>query len=307
MTTPEAETSGPRLVSVKEAAARLGISVSGVYRLIDSGELCRIKVRGRTLFEPSELERYIAFQRAAGARQPLSEGEAGPAVVLLSGGLDSSTTLAIAKDLGHDLNAISFRYGQRHGIEIEAARAIAAQAGAHRHVIIDVDLRLFGGSALTADIAVPKQRDLAEMSEGIPITYVPARNTVFLSFALAWAEVLDADHIYLGVNWLDYSGYPDCRPEYISAYERMANLATKRGVEGQRLSIHAPLISLSKAEIIRRGLELGVDYSLTRSCYDPSDEGEACGACDSCLLRLKGFSENGIKDPAPYRAKSLAA
>jgi 7-cyano-7-deazaguanine synthase len=294
------------LVSVKEAAASLGISVSGVYRLIESGELCRIKVRGRTLFEPSELERYIAVQRAAGARQPPTEIDA-PAVVLLSGGLDSTTVLAIVKDLGHRLNAISFRYGQRHAIELDAAQAVAAQAGVERHAIVDVDLRQFGGSALTADIAVPKQRDLAEMSDGIPITYVPARNTVFLSFALAFAEVLDANHIYLGVNSLDYSGYPDCRPEYISAYERMANLATKHGVEGHRLTIHAPLISLSKSEIIRRGLELGVDYSVTRSCYDPSEQGEACGECDSCLLRLKGFAENGIEDPAPYRAKSFAA
>lgn len=308
MTDTETSRDTALLLSIKEAAAALGISVSGVYRLIDAGELQRLKVGGRALIERSELDRYIATRRAAGASQVgVQANEAGPAVVLLSGGLDSTTILAMAKDLGHRLHAISFRYGQRHAIEIDAASAIAAKAGVERHAIIDVDLRQFGGSALTADIAVPKQRDLAEMSEGIPVTYVPARNTVFLSFALALAEVLDANHIYVGVNSLDYSGYPDCRPEYIAAYERMANLATKRGVEGHRLTIHAPLIELSKSEIIRRGLELGVDYSVTRSCYDPSDEGEACGECDSCLLRLKGFAENGLEDPAPYRAKSLVA
>jgi 7-cyano-7-deazaguanine synthase len=296
------------LMSIKEVATALGISVSGVYRLIDGGELRRLKVGGRALIERSELERYIAARRAAGAAPAsATDTEAEPAVVLLSGGLDSSTVLAIAKDLGHRLHAISFRYGQRHAIELDAARAIAARAGVERHAIVDVDLRQFGGSALTDDIAVPKHQRVDEIGGEIPITYVPARNTVFLSFALALAEVSDANHIYLGVNSLDYSGYPDCRPEYIAAFERMANLATKRGVDGHRLTIHAPLINLSKSEIIRRGLELGVDYSLTRSCYDPSDEGEACGECDSCLLRLKGFAENGIEDPAPYKAKSLVA
>jgi 7-cyano-7-deazaguanine synthase len=227
--------------------------------------------------------------------------------VLLSGGLDSTTILAIAKDHGFHAHAISFSYGQRHSIELDAARAIAQHACVDQHVIIDIDLRLFGGSALTADVEVPKSRSAEQMGEGIPVTYVPARNTVFLSFALAWAEVLSADDILIGVNSLDYSGYPDCRPEYIAAYERMANFATKRAVEGRRLRIHAPLIELSKAEIIRRGLELGVDYSLTRSCYDPSRTGEACGQCDSCLLRLKGFAENGMEDPAPYQARSVAA
>lgn len=296
------------LVSIKDAAGALGISVSGVYRLIDGGELRRLKVRGRALIERSELERYIAARRTAGAGPSMAvDTEAESAVVLLSGGLDSSTTLAIAKDLGHRLNAISFRYGQRHAIELDAARAIGARAGVERHAIIDVDLRQFGGSALTDEIAVPKHQRVEEIGGEIPTTYVPARNTVFLSFALAFAEVLNANHIYVGVNSLDYSGYPDCRPEYIDAYERVANLATKRGVEGHRMTIHAPLINLSKSEIIRRGLELGVDYSLTRSCYDPSDAGEACGECDSCLLRLKGFAENGVTDPAPYRANLLVA
>ena len=229
------------------------------------------------------------------------------AVVLLSGGLDSTTVLAIAQDQGFVPHAISFRYGQRHAIELEAAADIARLAGVGQHVEVEIDLRLFGGSALTTDIDVPKARDPDEMASGIPVTYVPARNTVFLSFAVAWAEVLGANDIFLGVNALDYSGYPDCRPEYIEAYERMANLATKRGVEGSRLTIHTPLIDLSKAEIIKRGLDLGVDYSLTRSCYDPSLAGEACGECDSCLLRLKGFAENGVADPAPYQATAQAA
>jgi 7-cyano-7-deazaguanine synthase len=229
------------------------------------------------------------------------------AVVLLSGGLDSSTVLAIAADEGFALHAISFRYGQRHAVELDAAREIAKRAGVRQHVEAEIDLRLFGGSALTAEIDVPKARELAAMSDGIPITYVPARNTVFLSFALAWAEVLGADNIFMGVNALDYSGYPDCRPEYIAAYEQMANLATKRGVEGHRLMIHTPLIDLTKAQIIERGLALGVDYSLTRSCYDPSPAGEACGSCDSCQLRLRGFAANGISDPAPYVNESRAA
>jgi 7-cyano-7-deazaguanine synthase len=221
------------------------------------------------------------------------------AVVLLSGGLDSTTTLAIALQEGYAVYAMTFRYGQRHAIEIEAARRVAARMGVAEHVIVNIDLRAFGGSALTSDLAVPKDRPLEEMGHGIPITYVPARNTIFLSFALAWSEVLGASDIYLGVNALDYSGYPDCRPEYIEAYQKMANRATRAGVEGrQRLVIHTPLIHLSKAQIVQRGLELGVDYSLTTSCYDPQTDGRACGRCDACLLRLKGFAECGIADPA---------
>ncbi len=224
------------------------------------------------------------------------------AVVLLSGGLDSTTVLAITKSLGFDAYALSFRYGQRHELELQAARRVAERLGVAQHVVAEIDLRMLGGSALTADIAVPKGRSLAELGRDIPVTYVPARNTIFLSFALAWAEVLGANDIFLGVNALDYSGYPDCRPEYVEAYERMASLATKAGVEGrQRLTIHTPLIHLSKAEIIRWGLELEVDYSLTLSCYDPSPEGAACGECDACLLRLKGFAENGVADPIRYR------
>jgi len=226
------------------------------------------------------------------------------AVVLLSGGVDSSTTLAIAKGQGYEAYALSFRYGQRHGREILAASRIAASFGVTRHIILDIDLRSFGGSALTDDIPVPKQRGLEEISGDIPVTYVPARNTIFLSFALAWAEVLEAYDIFIGVNALDYSGYPDCRPEYIEAYERMANLATKAGVEGKRFKIHTPLIDMTKGEIIKKGLELGVDFSLTTTCYDPSSFGEACGACDACLLRLKGFQENGIVDPVPYQQKT---
>ena len=223
------------------------------------------------------------------------------AVVLLSGGLDSTTTLAIAKHEGFDAFALSFRYGQRHDVEIDAARRVANALGVTKHVIAEIDLRTFGGSALTSDIAVPKDRAIAEMGHDIPVTYVPARNTIFLSFALAWAEVLNANDVFIGVNALDYSGYPDCRPEYIEAYQHMANLATKAGVEGnQRLKIHTPLIQLSKADIVRRGLELGVDYSMTCTCYDPSPVGDACGRCDACLLRLKGFAENGMRDPAQY-------
>ncbi len=223
------------------------------------------------------------------------------AVVLLSGGIDSTTTFAIARRDGFEASALTFRYGQRHQIEVEAARRVAARLGAARHVIVDIDLRVFGGSALTADIPVPKDRPLGEIAHEIPITYVPARNTIFLSFGLAYAEVLGANDIYIGVNALDYSGYPDCRPEYIAAYERMANLATKAGVEGHRLTIHTPLIDLTKAGIIRTGAALGVDYSLTSSCYDPSPAGEACGRCDSCRLRLKGFAEAGLTDPIRYR------
>src|SRR5580692_2979477 len=224
------------------------------------------------------------------------------AVVLLSGGLDSATVLAIARSEGYELYALSFSYGQRHIWELQAAARVAAAIGAAAHKTATIDLRIFGGSALTDDIAVPKGRSADDMSHGIPITYVPARNTIFLSFALAWAEVLGSSDIFIGVNALDYSGYPDCRPEFIQAYETMANLATKAGVEGrQSLEIHTPLIALSKAEIIAKGIELGVDYALTSSCYDPSATGEPCGQCDSCLLRQKGFKENGIKDPLRYR------
>lgn len=219
------------------------------------------------------------------------------AVVLLSGGLDSTTVLAIAKEQGFAPYALSFRYGQRHSVELESAQRVAAAMQVQEHVIADINLRAFGGSALTADIAVPKGRDTSAMESSIPVTYVPARNTIFLSFALGWAEVLEAQHIFLGVNALDYSGYPDCRPEFIAAFETMANLATKTGVEGHKLQIHAPLIQMSKADIIRKGLELGVDYSLTSSCYDPDANGKPCGQCDSCLLRAKGFAEAGATDP----------
>jgi 7-cyano-7-deazaguanine synthase len=223
------------------------------------------------------------------------------AVVLLSGGLDSATVLAIARSQGYELYALSFSYGQRHVWELEAAKHVAASIGVAQHRVAAIDLRVFGGSALTDDIAVPKGRATEEMSGRIPVTYVPARNTIFLSFALAWAEVLGSSDIFVGVNALDYSGYPDCRPEFISAFEKMANLATKAGVEGrQSLKIHAPLIALSKAQIIARGIELGVDYSMTSSCYDPSSAGQPCGQCDSCLLRQKGFRENGIEDPLRY-------
>jgi 7-cyano-7-deazaguanine synthase len=220
------------------------------------------------------------------------------AVVLLSGGLDSTTTLAIAKAEGFEPCALSFRYGQRHRVELECAARVAESLGVREHLIADMDLRRLGGSALTGDLDVPKDRDPDQMDDGIPVTYVPARNTIFLSFALAWAEVLETGHIFIGVNALDYSGYPDCRPEYIAAYERMADLATKAGVEGlQSLRIHTPLIRLTKAQIIRRGMELGVDYALTSSCYDPGGGGRPCGRCDSCRLRAKGFAEAGITDP----------
>jgi 7-cyano-7-deazaguanine synthase len=222
------------------------------------------------------------------------------AVVLLSGGLDSATVLAIARAEGYEPYALSFRYGQRHDVELDAAKKVAAALGAAGHVVAEIDLRVFGGSALTADIDVPHHDSADDLDANeIPITYVPARNTVFLSFALAWAETLEASDVFIGVNALDYSGYPDCRPEYIAAYERMANLATKAGVEGrQHLRIHTPLIELTKAQTIQRGLELGVDYSLTHSCYDPSPEGQACSTCDSCLLRGRGFAELGLTDPA---------
>jgi len=217
------------------------------------------------------------------------------AIVLLSGGLDSATAAAIGRSEGFDLYALTVAYGQRHGCEIESARAVARALGVVRHVELQVDLSAFGGSALTDAIEVPKDRDL-EASD-IPSTYVPARNTVFLALALAWAETLGAQDIYIGVNALDYSGYPDCRPEFVEAFERLAGLATKAGVEGARLRIHAPLISMTKAEIIRRGLALGVDYGLTHSCYDPDASGRPCGHCDSCLLRAKGFAEAGVRDP----------
>jgi 7-cyano-7-deazaguanine synthase len=224
------------------------------------------------------------------------------AICLLSGGLDSATALAFARRDGFDCHALSFDYGQRHRIELAAAARVARSLGAVEQKTAVIDLRLFGGSALTSAIDVPKDRPVSEMSHGIPITYVPARNTIFLSFALAWAEVLGSSDIYIGVNAVDYSGYPDCRPEYIEAFERMANLATRAGVEGsQRLRIHTPLIDLSKAEIIRAGLALGVDYSLTHSCYDPDAEGRACGHCDSCQLRLAGFAQAGVADPVAYR------
>ena len=223
------------------------------------------------------------------------------AVVLLSGGLDSSTTLAVAKSQGFKVHALSFRYGQRHDLEVEAARRVAEAQGVAEHVVATIDLRTFGDSALTSDVPIPKARSLEEIGTGIPVTYVPARNTIFLSFALAWAETLKANDIFIGVNALDYSGYPDFRPEFISAYEEMANLATRVGVEeGHRIRIHTPLIDLTKAQIIEKGLELGVDYGLTLTCYDPSVRGEACGQCDACLLRLKGFAENELDDPAPY-------
>lgn len=223
------------------------------------------------------------------------------AVVLLSGGLDSSTVLLIAKDQGFSPNALTFRYGLRHEFEIDAAKRIAQTYSVKDHIIVDIDLRAFGGSALTDEREVPKDRPANELSEGIPITYVPARNTIFLSFALAWAEVLEANDIFIGVNALDYSGYPDCRPEYIKAYQSMANLATKAGVEGnQDTVIHTPLIDLTKAQIIHKGTELGMDYSLTHSCYDPSNEGVPCGHCDACQLRLRGFDDAGLTDPLTY-------
>lgn len=225
-----------------------------------------------------------------------------PAVVLLSGGLDSTTMLAIAREDAFEPHAMTFRYGQRHALEIEASRRVAARYDVADHVVVDIDLRTFGGSALTADVDVPRDRTAGDMSDGgIPVTYVPARNTIFLSFALAWAEVLGASDIFIGVNALDYSGYPDCRPEYVAAFERMANLATRGGVEGTNpVRIQAPLLHLTKAQIIQRGVALGVDYALTTSCYDPDAGGRSCGHCDACTLRLKGFAEAGMKDPVAY-------
>jgi 7-cyano-7-deazaguanine synthase len=223
------------------------------------------------------------------------------AIVLLSGGLDSATTLAMAGAQGFDVLALSFAYGQRHALELEAARRVAQAQKVSRHVVVEIDLRSLGGSALTADIDVPRDRTPGEMAGDIPVTYVPARNTIFLSYALGWAEVHQSRDIFIGVNAVDYSGYPDCRPEFISAFERMANLATRAGVEGLAIRIHTPLIHLTKREIIARGLELGVDYGLTLTCYDPSPSGESCGRCDACQLRLKGFRENGVVDPVAYR------
>ena len=225
------------------------------------------------------------------------------AVVLLSGGIDSTTTLAIAIAERYETYALSFDYGQRHQIEMEAAHRVAKSLGAKEHRVAKIDMRIFGGSALTDDLAVPKKRSETEIAHGIPITYVPARNTIFLAYALAWAEVILASDIFIGVNAIDYSGYPDCRPEFIEAFETLANLGTKAGVESRRFQIQTPLIKFSKAEIIHKTVELGVDLSLTHSCYDPTPEGLACGECDSCLLRLKGFREAGLKDPIHYAKK----
>jgi 7-cyano-7-deazaguanine synthase len=224
------------------------------------------------------------------------------AVVLLSGGMDSTTTAAVAQRDGFDVHALSVRYGQRHAVELEAARRVAQRLGIRHHIVIDLDLRAFGGSALTSDTPVPKDTPVSEIGARIPSTYVPARNTIFLSLALAWAETLGARDIFLGANALDYSGYPDCRPEYLEAYARMADLATRAGVEGARLTIHAPLLRLTKREIVALGLSLGLDYGLTSTCYDPAPDGAACGRCEACRLRLKGFEEAGVLDPARYQA-----
>jgi len=228
------------------------------------------------------------------------------AIVLLSGGIDSATCAAIAKQEDYAVYAMSFRYGQRHSIELESATAIVQALGVQEHRIVDIDLRAFGGSSLTADLPVPKRRPAGGRASDIPSTYVPARNTVFLSFALGWAEVLGSADIFIGVNTIDYSGYPDCRSEYIAAYERMANLATRAAVEGKKLTIHTPLANLTKAQIIQKGATLGVDFGLTHSCYDPAPDGAACGACDSCLIRKNGFAEAGIPDPTRYSKKSVA-
>lgn len=252
------------------------------------------------LFQGDQLAEIsnVRARDSEGSRKPR------PAVVLLSGGLDSATVLAIARNQGFACHAMTFRYGQRHDVELEAARRVSKALRALQHIEVRIDLRQFGGSALTSDLNVPKDRSAEEMSHGIPVTYVPARNTIFLSFALAWAETLGASDLFIGVNAVDYSGYPDCRPEYIEAYSRMANLATKAGVEGRsRITIHTPLMSLTKSDIIRRGIDLGVDYGLTSTCYDPSADGQACGRCDACLLRLKGFADNGMDDPARYQTR----
>ncbi|MGH7511866.1 MAG: 7-cyano-7-deazaguanine synthase QueC [Gemmatimonadales bacterium] len=224
------------------------------------------------------------------------------AVVLLSGGMDSTTVAALAQREGFEVHALSVRYGQRHAVELEAASRVAQRLGIHDHVVIDLDLRAFGGSALTADQPVPKDTPMAEIGTGIPATYVPARNTIFLSLALAWAETLGAHDIFLGANALDYSGYPDCRPEYLEAFGHMADLATRAGVEGARLTIHTPLLHLTKAQIVALGTDLGLDYGITSTCYDPGPDGAACGRCEACLLRLKGFEDAGLQDPARYQA-----
>ena len=247
-------------------------------------------------------ERQQGFTPLVGCLQANDRKPEKKAVLLLSGGIDSTTTLAIARAEGYHVYAMSFRYGQRHKVELACAQNIAKAMEVKQHTVVDIDLRTFGASALTADIDVPKHRTDAEMEKGIPITYVPARNTIFLSYALAWAEVLAAHTIFIGVNAIDYSGYPDCRPEYIRAYQTMANLATRAGVEGQtELTLRTPLIDKTKAEIIQIGAELGVDYSLTLSCYDADEHGNACGSCDSCLLRKRGFAEAGIPDPTRYQ------
>ena len=224
------------------------------------------------------------------------------AVVLLSGGMDSTTAAAVAQREGFDVHALSVRYGQRHAVELDAAHRVVTRLGIGHHVVIDLDLRAFGGSALTTDQPIPKDTPMAEIGARIPATYVPARNTIFLSLALAWAESLDARDIYLGANALDYSGYPDCRPEYLDAFARMADLATRAGAEGARLTIHTPLLHLTKAQIVALGVELGLDYGITSTCYDPAPDGAACGRCEACLLRLKGFEEAGLPDPARYQA-----
>ena len=226
------------------------------------------------------------------------------AVVLLSGGMDSAVAAAEAREQGFELNALSFRYGQRHGAELDAARRVAKSLGAARHVVLDLDLRQFGGSALTTDVPLPTDRSLDVIGTGVPVTYVPARNTIFLSCALGWAEALGALDIFIGVNALDYSGYPDCRPEFIVAFERLANLATRAGTEGRRFAVHAPLLRLTKRDIVQRGRALGVDFGMTRTCYDLTDDGIACGVCDACRLRLEGFRAAGITDPAPYRTRA---
>ncbi len=310
------EVDGIRYLTATEVLADLQVRRQTPWRWRQEGKVpAGHKFRSRQVgFNPEEAamireyaNRIDPIETGSPARLGLFDGRRAQgrdgaverkAVVLLSGGLDSTTALAIAQAKGFSPYALSFRYGQRNQVELDAAHRVALAMGVAQHVVADVDLRMFGGSALTSDLEVPKARSRVEMGEGIPVTYVPARNTIFLSFALAWAEVLEAADIYIGVNALDYSGYPDCRPEYIEAYQRMANLATKAAVEGrQPLRIHTPLIQLTKAEIIRKGVALGVDYGLTSSCYDPSPEGRPCGACDSCQLRAKGFAEAGIADP----------
>lgn len=284
--------------------------VANLYKAEFAVERRKFALLPKTFDTPSDgtaaPRRYAADALRPGGSPRMSPPP--KAVVLLSGGLDSTTALAMAQRDGYKTYALSFRYGQRHEWELEAARRIARKFNVVQHVIAQFDLRTFGGSALTSDAPVPKDRSLAAMSSGIPVTYVPARNTIFLSFALAWAEVLGASDIFVGMNSLDYSGYPDCRPEYLSAVERMADLATKAGVEGrQHLKIHAPLLRMSKAEIIQSGLALGVDYALTSSCYEPSLHGEPCGRCDSCLLRLDGFRALGLEDPLDYQGSTRAA